>query len=231
MSLLTVCQGVCKVVGLDEPDAIASSTDREYVEMFALANEMATRIARGYNWQLLARIHTLTGDGSTEDFDHPDDYDRMLVKSQVWSSSLETALSPIGSLDRWLELDIQAFDFVVNAWIIYGGQMHIKPAIASAVTAKFFYQSNLIVAPSAGSNKVEFTADTDNFRLDEQLLKLGMIWQFKANKGLSYAEDMVNYENLLARLCARDRGSRMLRIGPGRLPRDVKVAYPQSIDP
>lgn len=231
MTLLSVCAEVAKVVGLDEPDAVASSTDREYVELFSLANEMAERIARGYNWQLLSRIHTLTGDGATEDFDLPSDYDRMLVKSQVWSSSLETALSPIGSLDRWLELDIQAFDFVVNAWIIYGGQMHIKPPMATGVTAKFFYQSNLIIAPSAGSNKAEFTADTDSFRLDEQLLKLGMIWQYKAYKGLSYAEDMVNYETLLARLATRDRGSRMLRVGPVRLPRDVKVAYPQSIDP
>lgn len=231
MTLLSVCAEVAKVVGLDVPDAVASSTDREYVELFALANEMAERIARGYNWQLLSRIHTLTGDGATEDFDLPADYDRMLVKSQVWSSSLETALSPIGSLDRWLELDIQAFDFVVNAWIIYGGQMHIKPAMATAVTAKFFYQSNLIIAPASGSNKVEFTADNDTFRLDEQLLKLGMIWQYKANKGFSYAEDMANYEALLARLATRDRGSRMLRVGPVRLPRDVKVAYPQSIDP
>jgi len=231
MTLLSVCTDVCKVVGLDEPDAVASSTDREYVEMFALANEMAERISRGNNWQLLSRIHTLTGDGATEDFDLPDDYDRMLVKSQVWSSSLQTALSPIGSLDRWLELDIQAFEFVVNAWIIYSGQMHIKPAMASSVTAKFFYQSNLIIAPSSGSNKAEFTADDDTFRLDEQLLKLGMIWQYKANKGFPYAEDMVNYESLLARLVTRDRGSRMLRVGPVRLPRDTKVAYPQSIDP
>jgi len=231
MTLLSVCVDVSKVVGLDEPDAIASSTDREYIELFALANEMAKRIARGYNWQLLSRIHTLTGTGATEDFDLPSDYDRMLVKSQVWSSSLETALSPIGSLDRWLELDIQAFDFVVNAWIIYGGQMHIKPAMATGVTAKFFYQSNLIIAPASGSNKTDFTADTDTFRLDEQLLKLGMIWQYKAYKGLPYAEDMANYESLLARLATRDRGSRMLRVGPVRLPRDVKVAYPQSIDP
>lgn len=231
MTILSVAQDVAKVIALDVPDAVATSTDREYVELFHVANEMAERIARGHEWQLFSRIHTLTGDGTTEDFDLPSDYDRMLVKSQVWSSALETGLSPISDLDKWLELDVQAFDFVVNAWTIYGGQMHIKPALPTAVTAKFFYQSNLIVSASGGSTKVTFSADDDHFRLDEQLLKLGMIWQWRSNKGLPYAEDMVNYETLLARLVTRDKGSRMLRIGNIRLPRDVNVAYPQAVTP
>jgi len=231
MTILSVCQDVAKVVAIDVPSAVASSTDRELVELFAVANTLAERIARGHEWQVFSRIETITGDGSTEDFNLPSDYDRMLLKAQLWSSSLETALTPISDLDRWLELDVQTFDFVINAWTIYGGQMHVKPALATDVTAKYFYQSNLIVAPAAGANKAAFTADDDVFRLDEELLKLGMIWQWRANKGVPYAEDMANYEQLLARLVARDKGSRMLRIGKVRLPSDVTVAYPQVITP
>lgn len=230
MTLLSVVQDVAKVVAVDVPDQVAASTDRDHVELFGLANEMAARIASGHDWQTFSHIHTLTGDGSTEDFSLPDDYDRMMVKSQVWSSSLETPLSPISDLDQWLGLEVQSFDFVVNAWTIYGGLMHIKPALATDVTAKFFYQSNLIIAPSSGANKELFTADDDTFRLSERLLELGMIWQWRANKGLPYAEDMVNYETLLARLVARDKGSRMLRIGRVRMPSDVSVAYPQAIE-
>lgn len=231
MTLLSVVQGVCTVIGLDTPTVVATSTEREHVELLGVANEMAERISRGHEWQILSRVHTLTGDGTTEDFSLPSDYDRMLVKSQVWSSSLETPLSPISDLDKWLGLDVQSFDFVVNAWIIYGGLMHIKPALASGVTAKFFYQSNAVIAPDAGSNKASFTADDDTFRLDEQLLKLGIIWQWKAYKGIPYAEDMQNYEILLSRRVAEDKGSRMIRIGRVRMPSDVTVAYPQAIEP
>ena len=40
-------------------------------------------------------------------------------------------------------------------------------------------------------------ADGDSFVLDERLLKLGMIWQWKANKGSPYAEDMATYGDAL----------------------------------
>lgn len=230
MTLLSVCADVCKVIAIDVPDAVASSADREHVELLGVANEMAARISRGHEWQMFSAIHTMTGDGSTEDFDLPANYDRMLLKASVWSSSLETALSPVTDLDRWLEMDVQSFDFIINAWTIYGGQMHIKPAMADGVTAKYFYQTNEFIRDSADTFKSSFTSDDDVFRLDEQLLKLGMIWQWRANKGLPYAEDMANYETLLSRLVMRDRGSRMLRVGKVRMSSDVTTAYPQAIE-
>ncbi len=229
MTILSVAQKACKHIGLSVPDTLLSATAREYVELVSIAQEMADRIANGHDWQALSRVHTITGDGSEEDFDLPSDYDRMLYKSQVWSSSLQTPLSPILDLDTWLELDIRSYDFVVNAWTIYAGQMHIKPAMATAVTAKFFYISNLIVAPATGSNKTNFTLDTDTFRLDERLLELGIIWRWKENKGQPYEEWMRDYEELKERLVMRDRGSKMLRVGRARLPADVTIAYPQVI--
>jgi hypothetical protein len=231
MTILSVIKDVAKVCGIAVPDAVFSSTDREHVELASLAQEMAERIANGHDWQKLSKITTITGDGSTEEFDLPSDYDRMLVKSQVWSSSLETALSPITDLDKWLEIDIKSFDFVVNAWTIYGGQMHVKPALGAGVTAKYFYQSNLIVDPAAGADTTTFTADTDSFILDERLLKLGIIWRWKEQKGQPYDEWMADYEELKERLVVRDRGSRMIRVGSVRMPSDVTIAYPQTIIP
>ena len=40
-------------------------------------------------------------------------------------------------------------------------------------------------------------ADGDTFVLDERLLRLGMIWQWKAQKGSPYAEDMGTYGDAL----------------------------------
>lgn len=229
MTVLSAIQEACSVIGLDVPNGVYASTDRANVELADIANDMAERIANAHEWQVLSTLATITGDGSTEDYDLPSDYDRMLTKTQLWSSSLKTPLSHISDIDEWLGLDVQAFSHVINAWSIFGGQVHIKPALASAVTAKYYYQSNLIVTPASGANKVKFTADTDVFRLDEQLLRLGIIFQWRANKGLPYAEDMANYEDRKEKLISRDKGSRIVRLGRVRMPKDTHLAYPQNI--
>jgi hypothetical protein len=229
MTILSVCQEVAKVVGLEEPDVVFSSATREIEELRSVANEMARRIADVYDWQALCKIATITGDGATEDWSLPSDYLRQMKKTHLWSSSLETALSHIKDLDRWLELDVQSFDFIINAWTIYGGEIHVKPALASAVTAKYFYVRNTVVTANGGSLKTSFTADDDTYGLSEDLLKLGIIWRWKEYKGQDYAEAMQDYEELKERLIIADKGSKGIRVGRPRLPSDVKIAYPVSI--
>lgn len=229
MTVLSAIQDACAVIGIDQPDAVFSATAREFYEIRALANEMAERIRAAHDWQVLQRRHTLTGDGSTEDFALPADYDRMLKDTKLWSSRIETPLTHITSRDRWLELDIRSYEFVIGVWILYGGELHIKPAMVTGETAQFFYVSQNIVADSSGTPKVAFTADSDVLRVDERLLSLGMIWQWRANKGLPYAEDMANYEALLAKRIADDKGARVLTVGRRRMTKGVAVSYPQAI--
>lgn len=229
MSLLTVFQQACTSgIALEKPSAVFGSSSREHIELANIANEMAAMIAASHEWQTLNKIATITGDGSEEDWGLPSDFDRMLDKSQLWSSSLETPLSPISDRDEWLGMDVQSFDFVINAWILYADQIHIKPALSSGVTAQYFYQSNLW-ALDGSTPAAEFTDDADTFRLDERLLKLGIIWKWREMKGLPYAEDLATYERLLAKLIARDKGSRIIRIGRTGMPRDANYAYPKSI--
>ena len=230
MTILTVIQDACTSgIALAKPNSVIGSSAREHLELAALAQEVADMIVTSHEWQVLKRIATITGDGSTEDFDFPTDYDRMLDKSQLWTSTLEAPLSPISDSDEWLGLDVQSFDFVVNAWTIYGGQVHIKPALASAATAKYWYVSNLAITDSGATNIAEFTDDADTFRLSERLLKLGLIYKWREMKGLPYAENMADYEDLKAKLIARDKGSRIMRLGSPRLPDGMTVAYPKSI--
>ncbi len=226
MTLISVAKTVCRRVGIADPDIIAASTERKYVEILELANEMALRIARGYDWQDFSRVETMQGDGVTESFDLPGDYDRMPKKANVWSSRLQGPLNHINDLDEWLGLEVLAFDLAVNSWTMFDGKIHIKPVFAAGETGKYRYQHNQIIRGSNGTLKTKFTADDDSFVLDEQLLQLGMIWQWRANKGQPYAEDMVNYETLLGRLVSRNKGSKIIASGHPRLPRGTRVAYP-----
>lgn len=231
MTVLTAIQQACTVLGLNVPTLLYGSTEREHQELGDLANDIAERLSTAFEWQALNKIATVVGDGVTEAFSLPEDFDRMLVEGHIWTAALETSLTHIPSRDRWLELENQDFDFVINAWIMFGDQLHIKPALGNATTAQYFYQSNAYVKGADGTKKHAFDNDTDTFALDERLLRLGIIWQWRANKGLAYAEDMENYERLLARRASADKGSRVIKLGKRRLARDVTVAYPLSITP
>lgn len=231
MTVLQVCQSVALVVGLDKPDVVFSSTDREMQEMARLANEIADRLMLGYDWQCLQTLKTYTGDDVAEAHDLPDDYDRMVEDASMWSSRWTWAFNHITSIDTWLEYQVVPYTFVNGNWIIFGDQVHVLPVMASTETLKFFYISENIVQSSGGSAKAAFTADDDSFRIDEKLLELGMIWQWRANKGVPYAEDMTNFEKRLNKRMTKDAGSNPIVSGNKGFnwKRSGAWAFPQTV--
>lgn len=229
MTVLSVITDVCKVVGATVPTQVFASTERTHVELAALANEMAVRIGKAHDWTLLRTRCTYTGDGATTQFALPSDYLRMLKKTALWSSVIQTPLTHVVDTDEWLEMQVRSVQPVVGAWTMLGGNIEILPAMASGETAMWYYVSNLLVTPSSGANTAQFTSDGDTFRLNERLLTLGMIWQWKAQKGASYSEDMANYEAALEQAISEDKGARTLRIGRPRMARDASIAYPWTV--
>jgi hypothetical protein len=234
MTVLSAVQQAAPWIGITVPTVLFTATDRTSVEMQAMVNETAKAIAEDYDWQRLKVLNTITGDGSEEDWDLPSDYARMPKKAGLWPSDEPNApLEHVESEDRWLALDVSDFDAVHGRWILYGNQIHIKPAVASAATVKHFYMSNKLVAASAGASltKTDFTVDTDEFFLGDRILRLGIIWRWKAAKGRPYAEDMTNYNIARDQLASGDKGARILHLGNRRIPADVTIAYPGVITP
>lgn len=234
MTVLSTIADIATVIGLDVPLAVFSSTEREHVELQSLANRTAKAMAKHYDWQALKTLGTFTGDGTTEDFAYPDGYWRMLNDAQLWTTAQPyRALQHVTSTNTWRGIIVSGLTVSVGQWTIYGSQFHIRPAMATGDTATFYYITQYIVDPVSGSNKVAFTLDTDSFLLDEEVLGLGMIWRWKANKGLPYAEAMTDYEIALADAVGRDKGSKIITIGTQRMPGggDADIAYPGTIVP
>lgn len=228
-TVLAITKRVAPAIGIEVPTVLYGSTIREQVELAELANDTAEAIAKAHEWQALKTLHTLNGDGSTEDFALPADYDRMPKDQKLWSSRIQTPLTHVTSTDRWLELDIRSYGFVIGVWSLFGDQVHIKPAMVATETAKFYYLSARYAKDSGGTAKAAFSADDDTFRLNDRLLRLGMIWKWKENKGLPYGEDMADYEDALSEEISADKGARILRVGKARLSKGLTVAYPGEI--
>jgi hypothetical protein len=252
MSLLTVVQDVCAAVGVEIPTTVFTSiaNNRTMQEMVALANEMAQRIAYDTReWTRLKTQVTFTGDGvlvppvtgvmaGTTAFALPANYKRMLLTAQVWRST--STLQPmrfIADTDQWLQRRAANEVDAWGEWTLLGDYMHIYPIMAAAipaapplpavpaVTARFPYLDRNCVVLNAGGNGERFVNDLDRFRLDERLLKLGMTWQWKAQKGSPYAEDMGTYGDALQVAMGSDKPSPII-IGRSPISSTARVAYP-----
>lgn len=225
MTIQTVVRDVCAAVGVAQPPSVFASlsTTRTMQEMVALANEMAQRIAADTrDWTRLKVQHVYTGDGvidpvtkvitGTAAFELPISYQRMPVSSNVWrSSTMNSPMTFIPNTDEWLRRRAGGeTDNGRGEWTIMGGRMHFWPILLGPITdpvtlfvtpaekATFIYIDRYCVALEGGGYGDTFVADGDSFILGERLLKLGMVWQWKAGKGSPYAEDMGTYTDALA---------------------------------
>lgn len=235
MTALSIIQDASVNIGIERPTDFFGQSDRELQELQEIINACAKKIALAHDWQLLTTIvagsDIPTGDGSTEGFALPSDFSRMDDSTQVWSTTDNGPMVHIKDRDVWLGMDVQDFDTVTSSWTLYGNQIHIKPAMATGETAKYWYTSNLIVTDAAMATKVAFTADTDVFRLDEELLKLCVIYQWKEKKRQTYQAEMEAYETRLAALMSTDKGARTVRVGRNRTTMGARTAYPYTITP
>jgi len=257
MTILSVVRDVCAAVGVIPPVSVFASinTNRTMIEMLALANEMAQRIAYDTReWGALKKMATFTGDGivtppdtayvGTTAFPLPADYKRMLLTAEVWrSTDPTTPMRFIPDSNEWIRRRLGSDYHSRGEWTLMGGDILIHPVMAgprpadpftvpptppmAAVTASFAYLQRNCVKLASGGYGDAFLADLDSYVLDERILKLGMIWQWKAQKGSSYAEDMGTYGDALNTASGADSPAPIII---GRLPLSSSdIAYPWQI--
>ena len=229
MSLLSVVRDVCAAVGVHTPTAVVPvvTTDRTMHEMLSLANEMAQRVAYDTReWNRLKVVGQFAGDGladvngvitGTTAFNLPDNFKRLLLTSNVWrSSSTQTPMVFVPDTDEWLIRRLRGVTHGLGEWAILGGQMHIFPTMPLGEIATYAYLDKNCIALNGGGFGDTFTNDADSFVLGDRLLKLGMIWQWKAHKGSPYTEDMGTFGDALVLAMGNDSPSPII-YGRGRM--------------
>ena len=233
MTVLAAIKRACTPIGLGVPAAVFSSTEREHLELQDVANTVALEIADFYDWQALKAIATITGDGTTTGWSLPSDYSRQLKKAELRASTFPgSPLEHITDTDEWLRIVVSGLTGGIGQWTVYNNYLHILPALANAATAKYFYIKNTIVHPASGVDKTRFDMDSDTFLLDETALEKGIIYRWKRNKGLPYAEELQDFNDKLAERAGNDKGSKALVVGRQRFGSGaLEYAWPGTIVP
>lgn len=239
MTILTALQSaMIRLVGR-KPNTVFSTTNQTEVELADLATEVATDIMKSHDWQGLTEIETITGDGTASAFPFPSDYDRMVVASDLYDpESWAWGYQHLTHVGEWIRYTQGNYALASpGAWIILKDNFNFTPTPALGAQAMFPYISKNFArsAPASGTGIItpqsSFIADGDTFVLDERLITLGVIWRYREQKGMGYAEDMATFENALSQAQARDKGPSVIRNRTSRVPRNVRIGWPGQLGP
>lgn len=124
------------------------------------------------------------------------------LDAQEWQV-LKSGISPTGPRRRFRIMDNQ-----FNIDPVPGFSTSDNGAIEV-----FEYYSNAwcqSTGGTAGTPQMVWTADTDNYLLDDDTMVLGVIWRYLRAKRLSYDEEKNTYDLRIERVMARDGASRNL---------------------
>lgn len=217
MTVLDIVKQAVLVLDLDQPSVLFSSTDRTWLEMAQMVNTCVKQILEEYDWQRLIKTATITGDGVSLSFPLPADYDRMVKDANLWTPTYTYYPSQqVQDFNLWLQMQSWAIETWQPRWMLYGGNLNVMPVLPTGDTLAYGYISNALVS---GADTSKFTADTDNFVLDDELLRLSIIWNWKKAKGYDFQAEAAEYAEAINRARFKDVGARQTIIsgrGSGR---------------
>lgn len=224
MTLLTIARNAATRLGLTQPSSVINSTDPNAVVLLAMAQEEGKTLARRNEWQVLQTEHTFQTADGTVSYSLPDDFDRIL-KDTVFNRTRRRRM--VGDLtpDQWQQTQASLVTMVNPAFRIRGGSFLISPTPSAVETVAYEYMSTKWCQSSSGTAQAEWAADTDVGKLSEDLMTLGVIWRYRASKGLEYGEAMNTYEMEVAKAILND-GARV-RIDASCYERDRVPRAPQ----
>jgi hypothetical protein len=161
--------------------------------LLGMAQEEGKSLADRHTWQAFQTEYTFPTVNGTASYALPGGFDQ-LIKDTVFNRTRRRRMMGDLSPSQWQETQASLVTMVNPAFRIRGNLFYISPTPTAAETVAYEYISKNWCQSAGGNGQSAWAADTDTAILDEELMKLGVIWRFKSRKGYDYAEDMNTYE-------------------------------------
>jgi hypothetical protein len=171
--------------------------------MKALANEVISDVTnRGKSWTIFQKEATfvtvaaeLQGAIATI---APYGFKSLIVDTAYDRTSRRPLFGP-RSAQLWQESEALPQTGPFYSYRIWKGNFYLQPAPPAGLTIAFEYASDMaILAPDGVSWKKRFSADDDKFALDDDILLTGLRWKWKREQGITYSQEKLDFEELLA---------------------------------
>lgn len=177
-TLKKICDAALIRSALDEQSSYFGDEDKTAAY---LANESLESLLRAYPWPELRRTGTITMTTATL-YDLPVDI-KYYIYDTMNASNKESAVKypcPTNQFWYYKTHSPSGINFKIRQ---VGNQLEILNP-DSGTELKFEYVSSYAVNSNAGAEKSEFTADSDTWQLDDELIILDLKWRFMKIQGI-----------------------------------------------
>jgi hypothetical protein len=229
MTCLSIIQDVAQRINLPNPSTAAQSSDPAIQQLVALSTKEGEWQTSEYDWQVMlgeGTFNTVATEIQVANITATFPGFKAVVNDTMWNRTLRRPVFGPMTPQRWEQLEAMVMQGPWNQFQIRGNAIRFIPVPTAGQPIFFQYKSTNFCQSSGGTAQSRFMADTDVLLLDEATFKLGCEWRWKKAKGLDYAQDFVDYEQMLMTSKARDGSKDVINMG------DVKYdIYPGILVP
>lgn len=225
MSILAVIQEFCDRTGLARPTIAMASTDDGIRQLRTLANEVLTDItSRGNSWPDLQKEGTFVTLAAelqcTIASAAPYGY-KSLIDDTMFNRTQRRPIFGPRNAPRWQEAEALPTTGPLYSYRLWKGNIYMQPAPPAGQSIYFEYESDFAIQGATSPTvatlvyRKRFLYDADVFLLDENLLLAGLRWKWKAEKGLPFGTEKLDYESQLAQAMGSDGTKGEINMGDG----------------
>lgn len=216
MSLLSIIDGACGELNIAQPATVIVSTDLAARQLLALARKEGKELARRFDWQILMKQATFTTVAAEIQVASLSttftDFSR-IINDTMWNRTQSWKVSGPLTPQQWqMRLASAAQAGIRNFSRIRGDALIFNPVPTAGDAVYFEYLSTKWCQSSLGVAQSDWAADTDTALIEEEVIRLGVVWRFLKAKGLDYSEEFRTYEMALIDIFGSDGGSSVLNL-------------------
>ena len=209
MSILSLIQGHCRRHALNVPTGVISSTDTTVIQLFQILQELIDLIVQEANFNVTTRETTFVTVASEDQgaIATLAPYGCVTPITKTFYDRT-TRLQLYGPLNeqQWQEAKAIPATGPFFQFRIRGDHILFNPVPVSPFsTIAFEYISSWAYANVGGTALAAPTLDTDTIVFPDRIIRQGLAFRWKRDKGLPYQGDETEFWNLLNNYIARDK--------------------------
>lgn len=211
---LAICQEFARRTGLAVPSALFSGNTQS-LQMASLLNELCDEITTRGQWQeLLKRKASWTSLAAEDQGTLTSIFGANLVNitaMTLWDATDKVLIEgPLTTPEFQSALVHTVLGSAFSNYKVHDNHLYITPAPPAGHDLTAFYKVNTWATSVGGTAKAAITADDDQVLFPEALVKLGLRWKWREEKGLPYAEVFRSFEGMFADLLANNVSANVL---------------------